>query len=40
MPFAFSVGLLPFVIVMTYRIRPDHPIKAVPHVGRLAMAAE
>jgi hypothetical protein len=26
MPFAFSVGLLLFAIVMTYRIRPERPI--------------
>lgn len=39
-PFAFSVGLLLFAIVMTYRIRPDRPIDAVPTVARLAVAGE
>jgi MFS family permease len=39
-PFAFSVGLLLFAIVMTYRIRPDRPIEAVPRLGRLAVAGE
>jgi MFS family permease len=39
-PFAFSVGLLLFAIVMTYRIRPDRPIDAVPVVGRLAVAGQ
>jgi nitrate/nitrite transporter NarK len=39
-PFAFSVGLLLFAIVMTYRIRPDRPIDAVPNVGSLAVAGE
>jgi MFS family permease len=38
-PFAFSVGLLLFAIVMTYWIRLDRPIAAVPAVGgRLAVA--
>jgi MFS family permease len=39
-PFAFSVGLLLFAIVMTYRIRPDRPIEAVTRVGGLAVAGE
>jgi MFS family permease len=39
-PFAFSVGLLLFAIVMTYWIRPDRPIEATPRVGRLAVAGE
>ena len=38
MPFAVSVGLLLFAIVMTYRIRPDRPISELPPVGRLAVA--
>ena len=37
-PFAFSVGLLLFAIVMTYWIRPDRPISELPPVGRLAVA--
>ena len=37
-PFAFSVGLLLFAIVMTYWIRPDRPITDLPRVGRLAVA--
>jgi MFS family permease len=37
-PFAFSVGLLLFAIVMTYWIRPDRPISDLPRVGRLAVA--
>jgi len=40
MPFAFSAGLLLFAIIMTYWIRPDQPIEAVPRVGRLAVAGE
>jgi nitrate/nitrite transporter NarK len=39
-PFAFSVGLLLFAIVMTRWIRPDHPIETVPSLGRLAVARE
>jgi len=39
-PFAFSVGLLLFAIVMTWRIRPDRPIEAVPSLARLAVAGE
>jgi MFS family permease len=39
-PFAFSVGLLLFAIVMTYWIRPDRPIEAIPKVGSLAVAGE
>jgi MFS family permease len=39
-PFAFSVGLLLFAIVMTYWIRPDRPIEAIPKVGSLAAAGE
>ncbi|HEV2100112.1 MAG TPA: MFS transporter, partial [Stellaceae bacterium] len=38
MPFAFSVGLLLFAIVMTYWIRPDRPISERPPMGRLAAA--
>ena len=37
-PFAFSVGLLLFAIVMTYWIRPDRPISDLPRIGRLAVA--
>ena len=37
-PFAFSVGLLLFAIVMTHWIRPDRPISDLPRVGRLAVA--
>lgn len=40
MPFAFSVGLLLFAIIITYWIRPDHSIETVPHVGRLAVARQ
>jgi nitrate/nitrite transporter NarK len=39
-PFAFSVGLLLFAIVMTYWIRPDRPIEVVPGLGSLAVAGE
>jgi hypothetical protein len=39
-PFTFSVGLLLFAIMMTYWIRPAHPIEAVLRVGRLAVAGE
>ena len=38
--FAVSVGLLLFAIVMTFWIRPDRPIKAVPSLGRLAVAGQ
>jgi len=37
-PFAFSVGLLVFAIVMTRWIRPDRPISDLPQVGQLAVA--
>ncbi len=37
-PFAFSVGLLLFAIVMTHWIRPDRPISDLPRIGRLAVA--
>ena len=37
-PFAFSVGLLLFAIVMTHWIRPDRPIRDLPRVGQLAVA--
>jgi sugar phosphate permease len=37
-PFAFSVGLLVFAIVMTRWIRPDRPIADLPPLGRLAAA--
>jgi MFS family permease len=37
-PFAFSVGLLVFAIVMTYWIRPDRPIIDLPPMGLLAIA--
>jgi nitrate/nitrite transporter NarK len=37
-PFAFSVGLLLFAIVMTRWIRPDRPIETVTEAGGLAMA--
>jgi MFS family permease len=39
-PFAFSVGLLLFAIVMTSRIRPDRPIDTVTTVGELAVVGE
>jgi len=39
-PFALSVGLLLFAIVMLWWIRPDHPIQAVPSLGRLAVAGQ
>jgi nitrate/nitrite transporter NarK len=39
-PFAVSVGLLLFAIVMTHRIRPDRPIDADSCFGRLAVAGE
>jgi nitrate/nitrite transporter NarK len=37
-PFAVSVCLLLFAIVMTYWIRPDRPIDTVPSIVRLAVA--
>ena len=37
-PFAFSVGLLVFAIVMTRWIRPDGPISDLPQVGQLDVA--
>jgi MFS family permease len=37
-PFAFSIGLLLFAIVMTNWIRPDRPIAAEPAGVRLALA--
>jgi nitrate/nitrite transporter NarK len=37
-PFAFSIGLLLFAIVMTWWIRPDRPIAAEPVGARLALA--
>ena len=40
LPFAVSVCLLLFAIVMTYWIRPDRPIEAVSNVGKLAVAGE
>jgi MFS family permease len=40
LPFAVSVGLLLFAIVVTFWIRPDHPIEAVARVGGLAVAGE
>jgi MFS family permease len=40
MPFAVSVGLLLFAIVMTTRIRPERPIDTVTAVGRLAVAGQ
>jgi nitrate/nitrite transporter NarK len=39
-PFAFSVGLLLFAIVVTWWIRPDRPIESAPSFGRLAVAGE
>jgi len=39
-PFAISVGLLLFAIVMTWRIRPDRPIDTVPMVAGLVVAGE
>jgi nitrate/nitrite transporter NarK len=38
LPFAVSVGLLLFAIVVTYWIRPDRPIDTIPTAGRLAVA--
>jgi nitrate/nitrite transporter NarK len=38
LPFAVSVCLLLFAIVVTFWIRPDHPIEAVPPLGKLAVA--
>jgi nitrate/nitrite transporter NarK len=40
MPFAFSVGLLLFAIVMTYWIRPDRSLDTIPGVGLLAVAGQ
>jgi nitrate/nitrite transporter NarK len=40
LPFAVSVGLLLFAIVVTWWIRPDHPIDVAPSLGRLAVAGE
>ena len=40
MPFGVSVGLLLFAIVMTYWIKPDRPIAAVPNFDSLAVAGE
>jgi len=40
LPFAVSVCLLLFAIIMTYWIRPDRPIEAVTRVGGLAVAGE
>jgi len=37
-PFVFSVGLRLFAIIMTYWIRPDRPIEAIPRIGGLAVA--
>src|SRR5271154_7449381 len=37
-PFAFSVGLLLFAIVMTHWIRPDRPISDPPRGGQLEVA--
>jgi cyanate permease len=39
-PFAVSVGLLLFAIIMTRRIRPDRPIDAVSDFPALAAAGE
>jgi MFS family permease len=39
-PFVFSVGLRLFAIIMTYWIRPDRPIEAIPRIGGLAVAGE
>jgi nitrate/nitrite transporter NarK len=38
LPFAVSVCLLLFAIVMTYWIRPNRPISELPRIGRLAVA--
>jgi nitrate/nitrite transporter NarK len=40
LPFAVSVCLLLFAIVVTFWIRPDRTIEVVPSVGRLAAAGE
>jgi MFS family permease len=40
MPFAVSIGLLLFAIVVTYWIRPDRPIENLPRVGGFAVAGE
>src|SRR6202035_3412213 len=37
-PFAFSIGLLLFAIVMTYWIRPGRPLDLEPVRARLALA--
>jgi MFS family permease len=39
-PFAISVGLLLFAVVVTWWIRPDRPIAAVPRIDSLAVAGE
>jgi MFS family permease len=39
-PFFVSVGLLLFAVVVTWWIRPDRPIAAVPRIGGLAVAGE
>jgi MFS family permease len=39
-PFAVSVGLLLFAVVVTWWIRPDRPIAAVPCIDSLAAAGE
>jgi nitrate/nitrite transporter NarK len=39
-PFVFSVELLLSAIIMTYWIRPDRPIEAIPRIGGLAVAGE
>jgi MFS family permease len=40
LPFAVSVGLLVFAIVVTFWIRPDHPVEVISEVGGLAVAGE
>ena len=39
-PFAVSVGLLLFAVVVTWWIRPDRPIEDLPRVGSLVVAEE
>jgi MFS family permease len=39
-PFAVSVGLLLFAVLVTWWIRPDRPIEDLPRVGSLAVAEE
>jgi predicted MFS family arabinose efflux permease len=40
LPFAVSVGLLLFGVVMTFWMRPDRPVESGAGIGGLAMAGE